>query len=751
MEKERKSIKSNWLVIFILVVHFALGVFYSIAVPIWEANDEWGHYEFVRYVAREHHLPPPGVKLVKYDETHQPPLYYILCGLITSWIDTSDNLKPTPNAFMWTPKGGINKTLPPKEAAIFPYQGTVLSIHMARLVSVLLSTVTIWATYLIGCTVFPGRKEIVLSATAINAFWPQFLFIGSVVTNDIMVILCSSFFLLFLVRILIHGPRALDMLGLGLCLGGALLSKRNGGVLIPLAGVGLAIAVIRRVKKGGRAISILGGVVCFLIGAGLISAWWSKGLWERYDGHVRFAISLLLHPYSIRRLPWGVLPDALPYGFRTFWACFGWANINVEEQVYKFVAFICLSGSIGVLVFFIKSKDRSAKYIAMILICHLLLAISALIYLMLLNGMYYALQGRCVLLAISSASLLLSLGLANVIPKRFSNMLAVSVGVAMFAYALLVPFRYILPTYAKPRLLSPADIQALENPLGLHFSDRIELVGYELAYQEVTPHSEIPVTLYWRCLGEMERNYILAVKVVGWDHQVYGGLHLHPGRGNFPTSLWREGDLFRETYWVPVEAPETVRTLARVSVSFFRDNSSSEYLPVRDPHGGPPGGSALFGRIKIAGTPPRPVPSHKVSSQVGDHISLIGYDLPQNKALAGKDVGLTLYWEARDRVVEDYTVFVHLVSGEGEIVAQGDGPPVGGGYPTGLWEGDEVIADRHIIHLPPDLPSGRYHILAGLYSLDTLVRLPALTFTGERLTADAIHMLPTDSLTITPK
>ena len=238
----------------------------------------------------------------------------------------------------------------------------------------------------------------------------------------------------------------------------------------------------------------------------------------------------------------------------------------------------------------------------------------------------------------------------------------------------------------------------------------------------------------------MEENYTLAVKVIGYEGAAYGARHLFPGRGNFATSLWREGDCFRETYWVPIVLQSNTQVLARVSVSFFRDNSSSEYLPVRDPHGGPPGGSALFGRIKIAGTPPRPVPSHKVSSQVGDHISLIGYDLPQNKALAGKDVGLTLYWEARDRVVEDYTVFVHLVSGEGEIVAQGDGPPVGGGYPTGLWEGDEVIADRHIIHLPQDLPSGQYHILAGLYSLDTLVRLPALTFTGEQLTADAIPL-----------
>jgi hypothetical protein len=755
-----------------------LGVFYSLAVPIWEANDEWGHYEFVRYVAREHRLPPPGTKLIEWnDEAHQPPLYYLLSGLATSWIDASDDLKPWKNEYRFTPIRGISKALPTKEAAIFPYRGTVLSIHVARLVSVLLSTVTVWATYLIGCTAFPTRRDIALGATAINAFWPQFLFIGSMVTNDIMVTLCSSFFLLFLLSILIHGPRALDMLGLGLSLGGALLSKSSGAALIPLACLGLVTAVIRRVRKRGLSISILGGVLFFLIGAGLISAWWSQGLWDRYRGHVGRAVSLLLHPSSIARLHWNILPDTLPYGFRTFWACFGWDNIYVEEQVYQFWALVCLLASIGLLIFLVRSKARSARSTAIALILHASLIISAPIYVMLGHGRYYALQGRFSLPAASSVSLLLSLGLASLAPKRFGKALAASVGAVMFAYALLVPFRYILPAYAKPTLLSPDAIQGLDHPLRLHFRDRIALVGYELDSTTVTPGGDapiaqytgprglyyhngkavtpssdvpvplFPVTLYWCCLGEMEPDYVLTLRILGWDDSVYAMLQTHPYQGNFPTSLWKKGDCFRETYWMRIEASETTRTLARVSVSFFEDDGDDhdeddplEYLPVRDPRAGPLGRSGLLGRIKIAGTPLRSVPSHEVSFQVGDRISLIGYDLPSSKVLAGGDMKLTLYWEVWDQVVEDYTVLVHLVDANGETVAQGDGPPVEGSYPTGLWGKGEEIDDGHIIHLPQDLPSGRYQILVGLYSPDTLARLPVLTSAGEHLMTDAIPL-----------
>ncbi|MEE9491485.1 MAG: hypothetical protein V3V80_04195, partial [Dehalococcoidia bacterium] len=178
------------LAILILVVHLALGVLYSVAVPIWEAHDEWGHYAFVRYLATERAFPPPGTKLVeRYDESVQPPLYYILGALATFWINTDDGLELTTNPYATTGDGtgGVNFAVHRWGAESFPYRGTVLGIHVTRLVSVLLSTLVVWSTYLIGRSLFPAREELALGAMAINAFWPQFLFIGSVVNNDIMV------------------------------------------------------------------------------------------------------------------------------------------------------------------------------------------------------------------------------------------------------------------------------------------------------------------------------------------------------------------------------------------------------------------------------------------------------------------------------------------------------------------------------------------------------------------------------------
>jgi len=178
-------------------------------------------------------------------------------------------------------------------------------------------------------------------------------------------------------------------------------------------------------------------------------------------------------------------------------------------------------------------------------------------------------------------------------------------------------------------------------------------------------------------------------------------------------------------------------------VSFFEEGHGDEegslqFLSVQDPRGGPAGRSALLGRLKIAGTPQRSEPSHRMAFQVGDHISLIGYDLSSRERLAGQYVKLVLYWEVWNRIAEDYSVLVRVVNDDGENVAYGDGPPQEGSYPTGLWEGGEQIVDEHLIHLPHDLPTGEYLVHAGLYRLDSLVRLPVRSSAGEPVPDDTI-------------
>jgi hypothetical protein len=742
------------LLILILLAHTALGVIYSVTVPAWEAHDEIGHYYFARYLATERRLPTPGTKIIEHnDESHQPPLYYILAALGTAWIDTGDRHSPPDdpqlvlNPFVATDGGfgGANAVVHDPAVESFPYRGTILALHATRLVSVALSTLGLVATYGIGRRLFPGSPDLALGATAINAFWPQYLFVGSVVTNDIMVTTCASWFFLFLVRLLSERPsdervRFSDWLGMGLSLGAALMSKNNGLALLPVAVVGSALALIRMARRPTVRSRLLERISAVGVGLLALAGWWYArnvliygGIFGSYQNRARFFFDPPTQPFAtLGDLNWNQLLIMLRYGFVTFWASFGWGNVGLSDGVYILVAAFCLLAALGLVSFLIRDRQRRLE---LFLLGFAVLSFVA-VYINLTRGSDY-LRGRICLPLIAPVSLLLAAGWRGVFPLNWRRWGLGLISTAMALNSLLLPLVVIGPAYVRPRQLTDLEIQTIPHPLDITFGDSIQLIGYDLGQSRVKPGEALFVTLYWRALGEVEGNYTLAVKAIGHDGTVYGTRHLFPGRGNFATSLWKQGDTFRETYWVPITSQSAVRILGLVSVSFFLDDDSLEHLTARDAHAGAPGGSALLGRFKIAGTPARPTPSREVSFQMGDRISLIGYDPPQGKVLAGQSVDLTLYWEAGEQVAEDYTVFLHLVDEDGNIAAQGDAPPAGGSYPTGLWEGGEVIADGHVVHLPEGLPPGRYQILVGLYRLDTLGRLPVLTSAGKRMIADA--------------
>ena len=90
----------------------------------------------------------------------------------------------------------------------------------------------------------------------------------------------------------------------------------------------------------------------------------------------------------------------------------------------------------------------------------------------------------------------------------------------------------------------------------------------------------------------------------------------------------------------------------------------------------------------------------------------------------------------------DYTVFIHLLDEEGRIVAQQDGEPFGGAYPTSVWQQGELLGDEYRLQLPASLPGGTYRVVAGLYraGAEGGGRLPAYTETGRRFEADQVEL-----------
>jgi hypothetical protein len=129
---------------------------------------------------------------------------------------------------------------------------------------------------------------------------------------------------------------------------------------------------------------------------------------------------------------------------------------------------------------------------------------------------------------------------------------------------------------------------------------------------------------------------------------------------------------------------------------------------------------------------PPAAPTVPSNALLGGSIELVGHALPEGPWRPGDIVPLTLFWTGRAPLDQDYQVFVHLLDGNGQLVAQTDSAPAGGMRPTGSWAEGEQIADRHGLLLPAGLPPGKYELRAGMY-LPAGDRLPVQDAAGNPL------------------
>lgn len=738
----------RWLVAGVVVAHASLSLLYSVATPIWEGPDELGHYRHVRFVARNLSLPTPEDSTTALDQLTHPPMYYVFTGLLTAWVDTSDNLKPVENPFAatGTMEGGANQFVH-SDAESFPYRGTVLAVHLARAVSVLLGSLVVLITYHLGRSIFPSRYDVAFGAMVINAFAPSFLFMSSVINNDIMVTLFCSLGLLFSVRVLRGGPRLKDLLALGASTGLAILSKYNAVALIPVVAICVALAVIEVVRRRQSLRLPLVGAAALLISALAVSGWWflrSVALFGTPITRSPRILSRLLADLrepaeGFRKIDWQLLPEGVSYFFKSYWASFGWGNILAESWLYALMGILCLAAFCGLMIFFLSKSSRSAKWsAALLLLAFVLFSLLAIYRTLVVDDSI--LRGRYALPTVSGASVLLSLGVVQLTPRRLGRLPILFVGVGMLIIGLIAPFRYIAPVYARPPIISVEQAAREAIPLGYRFGEELQLLGYRVDVERGRIGEFVPVTLYWRALSAMEQNYTVGLSLLDPEGNHHGQAASFPGRGNYATSLWKEGEVVMDTYHVRVARTYPAPGLVRYYVAVYA-YPQGDHLVVRDSAGEEVGHAAIFGVLPVQDAKqPQYHVQHTLQYELGERAALVGYDLGEGLQ-STVHACFTLYWQALEEMTEDYTVFVHIVDEQGQTVAQIDSPPRGGYYPTSYWQEGEVVPDERCISPDAKLSAGTYRVFAGMYLLENMQRLPVVDVEGTPAPEDRCFVL----------
>lgn len=724
----------------VLLLFLLFGVWYSLVVPPFETPDEIHHYAFARHLSMGNPLPVQSRESSGpwAHEGTQAPLYYMLLGRLIAGVDQSDFPeigRLNPHANMGDPLYPGNKNRMLYSAQAKPLVGTNLAMHIGRWFSLALATLTLFFVYGIARCAFPGAPHLALATVATAAAIPQFQFISATVSNDNLVVLCSTLVLYWWARHLIQDPRQeipwWRWLLLGVLLGLAALSKLQGLGLTLLSGLAvLGLAWLRRDWRLPLRVTpwLIGPLV-------LIAGWW---YWRNYTLYGEWlGVNQLLTIEGLRVEPrslsgiWGELR-----GVRySFWGLFGWFSVLLPRPAYMLLDGITLLATLGVLATLIPVvipgleafRRRGDLRVQLLL----------LVWAVMLGGLlFYWLtfatsgQGRLLFPAISAVAVFLIMGLdawlRRFLPRwRRLGLFALPGFLALLS---IYSLTFLLPATYRP----PSPVQTLPKtaqPQHLIFGDRIELVAVDYAPGRYRPGDQVAITLYLRALEPLEQDYPLFVQLLGQEDLVVGNVTTHPGWGRFPTSLWEPGQIYPDRYQVTVWDNISNRSplLATLYVGFI-DPETRLPLSIHDRQNVPLN-RAYVGEVTVVATQPLD-PSvfylRPSDAEFAGELRLIGYEYPVVMQAADRGrLNVTLLWEARSTPSKEYTAFVHLIGPDGVQVSGYDQPPAEGRFPTPYWQPGDRSLSRFPLSLPPDIAPGPYELWVGLYSDPAgLERLP---------------------------
>jgi hypothetical protein len=260
---------------------------------------------------------------------------------------------------------------------------------------------------------------------------------------------------------------------------------------------------------------------------------------------------------------------------------------------------------------------------------------------------------------------------------------------------------------------------------GSRLGQEIELQGYDWPEEEYRPGHLLPLKLWWCARQNPESDYLLQLRLIDQDGRTVADSEESLSRFDYPPTQWQPGQLIfgQSSIMIPAQAEKEQYELF---LSLIEPDTEVE-LPV----GWPLGRRSLpLGTVRVkpwSKETELPPISHPLRADFGQPplVEFHGYETSTIEIAPGDSVDISLIWRsAVESIPASYTVFLHLVNEQEQILAQGDGLPMGGFRPTTSWRQDEVIVDDHTLQVPAELAPGTYNLWVGLFDPATNERLP---------------------------
>lgn len=235
------------------------------------------------------------------------------------------------------------------------------------------------------------------------------------------------------------------------------------------------------------------------------------------------------------------------------------------------------------------------------------------------------------------------------------------------------------------------------------FEDAVQVDGYDLPATAV-PGQPLTLQVLWRPGHAPSGNLTFFAHLLDYRQQP---TPVGFDQNGFPPSAWRGGETILSNF--PLTVPADIQPGAyRVEWGAYDDSGRR----LQEAHGD---NRVLLGPVVVAPTTSSP---QTIQADLGGYTGLVSSNI--SRAGGGADIVLT--WQPEHVFEQDYSVFVHLLDSSAKLVAQADGPPAEGRWPTRYWIPGTPVMDVHHLSLA-GLPPGTYSVAAGLYQLNTGARL----------------------------
>jgi len=448
----------------LLALSITRGILYSAVTPPWQAPDEPDHLQYAAFLVRYHRFP------IRQDVAAEEWLQtqvYVSMQESGFWARRAHTLTPTALEEEYRAAVGhppLYHLLGALLLAPFSRCDLVTQLHILRLGSVLLGTLTVLVAYLTAQALFPEDASWQLAVSAFVAFLPMHTFITSSANNDSLAELLASLVIYSLLRILRAGlswRRAVSVACL-LLLG--VLTKRTTTFAIPLAALTILLYCLRakplKLAPTGEApfcsLRWLGQRCVWLL---IVSAI-GLGLWTLT---LHSPSSILHPPFSIRYFhlllePQRYAPAALKtyalfflLTFASFWANFGWMNVPLDLSWYAALAVFSLLALCGLGLFAARivreteTLETWQKRALLTLLLAVVLIFAQTFGLMIVQGIPQ--QGRYLFPALIPLAMFFTLGLREWVPARQRSIFPLALVLGMFVLDSASLCCYIIPHF----------------------------------------------------------------------------------------------------------------------------------------------------------------------------------------------------------------------------------------------------------------------------------------------------------------